>query len=92
MTSHDDTPTPELVYPAKMKTQIEGRLRRMKGQVQGLYRMVNEPAGLNDVYSLLLQITAAEGALQSLRKYVLVTSLRSGSESHLDDVVEHLGQ
>ena len=44
----------------------------------------HDPAGLNDVYSLLLQITAAEGALQSLRKYVLDTSLRSGSESHLD--------
>ena len=45
------------------KTAVQGRLRRIEGQVRGLHRMVDEDAYCIDI---LTQIAAATKALQAV--------------------------
>jgi len=72
-----------------------GRLRRIEGQVQGLQRMID-----NDAYcvDILLQISAAQGALDQVQKLLLgrhiescvTDALRSGSKSERQQKIEEL--
>lgn len=48
---------------ASRKTAVQGRLRRIEGQVRGLHRMVDEDAYCIDI---LTQIAAATKALQAV--------------------------
>jgi DNA-binding FrmR family transcriptional regulator len=52
-----------MVGYADKKTAVQGRLRRIEGQVRGLQRMVDEDAYCIDV---LTQIAAATKALQAV--------------------------
>ena len=77
------------------KTQAQGRLRRIEGQVQGLQRMIAADADCVDV---LLQISAVQGALEQVRKLLLgrhvescvADALRSGSRSERQRKVDEL--
>ena len=77
------------------KAKARGRLRRIEGQVQGLQRMVE-----NDAYcvDILLQISAAQGALEQVQKLLLgrhiescvTDALRSGSKTDRQQKIEEL--
>lgn len=76
-------------------SKVQGRLRRIEGQVQGLQRMIANDAYCVDV---LLQISAVQGALEQVRKLLLgrhiescvVDALRSGSRGERQRKVEEL--
>ena len=53
---------------ADTKRKTLGRLRRIEGQIQGLQRMIGDDAHCVDV---LLQVSAAQGALEQVRKLLL---------------------
>jgi DNA-binding FrmR family transcriptional regulator len=57
-----------------VKAKARGRLRRIEGQVQGLQRMIDHDAPCVDV---LLQISAAQGALEQVRKLLLGRHIES---------------
>lgn len=59
---------------AETKRKAVGRLRRIEGQVQGLQRMIGADAYCVDV---LLQISAAQGALEQVRKLLLGRHIES---------------
>ena len=77
------------------KAKARGRLRRIEGQVQVLQRMVE-----NDAYcvDILLQISAAQGALDQVQKLLLgrhiescvTDALRSGSKTDRQQKIEEL--
>ena len=77
------------------KTKARGRLRRIEGQVQGLQRMLD-----NDAYcvDILLQISAAQGALEQVQKLLLgrhiescvTDALRSGSRGDRQQKLDEL--
>lgn len=82
---------------AGTREQVQGRLRRIEGQVQGLQRMIAA-----DVYcvDVLLQIAAVQGALGQVQKLLLgrhldscvTEALRCGSRQErqrkLDELLE----
>jgi DNA-binding FrmR family transcriptional regulator len=80
---------------AATKDKVRGRLRRIEGQVQGLQRMI-----ANDAYcvDILLQISAAQGALDQVQKLLLARhiescvsdALRSGSRSDRQRKIDEL--
>jgi DNA-binding FrmR family transcriptional regulator len=57
-----DTPTQTRGYTAS-KEQLEGRLRRIEGQVRGIQRMVDEDRYCIDI---LTQISAIQAALDKV--------------------------
>jgi CsoR family transcriptional regulator, copper-sensing transcriptional repressor len=57
-----DTPTQTRGYSAS-KDQLEGRLRRIEGQVRGIQRMVDEDRYCIDI---LTQISAIQAALDKV--------------------------
>ena len=77
------------------KAKVQGRLRRIEGQVQGLQRMID-----NDAYcvDILLQISAVQGALEQVQKLLLgrhiescvADALRSGSKGERQQKIEEL--
>jgi DNA-binding FrmR family transcriptional regulator len=77
------------------KAKARGRLRRIEGQVQGLQRMLD-----NDAYcvDILLQISAAQGALEQVQKLLLgrhiescvTDALRSGSRGDRQQKLDEL--
>ena len=77
------------------KTKARGRLRRIEGQVQGLQRMLD-----NDAYcvDILLQISAAQGALEQVKKLLLgrhiescvTDALRTGSRGERQQKLDEL--
>ena len=77
------------------KAKALGRLRRIEGQVQGLQRMIDGEAYCVDI---LLQISAAQGALEQVQKLLLgrhiescvADALRSGSRAERQQKVEEL--
>jgi len=83
------------VINEETRTKALGRLRRIEGQVQGLQRMID-----NDAYcvDILLQISAAQGALDQVQKLLLgrhiescvSEALRSGSKSERQQKIEEL--
>jgi DNA-binding FrmR family transcriptional regulator len=83
------------VINEETRTKALGRLRRIEGQVQGLQRML-----VNDAYcvDILLQISAAQGALEQVQKLLLgrhiescvSDALRSGSKSERQQKIEEL--
>ena len=77
------------------KAKALGRLRRIEGQVQGLQRMIEHEAYCVDI---LLQISAARGALEQVEKLLLgrhiescvTDALRSGSKSERQQKIDEL--
>jgi DNA-binding FrmR family transcriptional regulator len=80
---------------AQTKARALGRLRRIEGQVQGLQRMIGSDAYCVDV---LLQISAAQGALEQVRRLLLgqhiescvAGALRSGSRHERQKKIDEL--
>jgi DNA-binding FrmR family transcriptional regulator len=56
------------------KTKVQGRLRRIEGQVQGIYRMVEEDKYCVDI---LLQLAAVQGAVEQVQKLLLGQHIES---------------
>ena len=56
------------------KVKVQGRLRRIEGQVQGLQRMIADEAYCVDI---LLQISAVQGALEQVQKLLLGRHIES---------------
>lgn len=56
------------------KGKVQGRLRRIEGQVQGLQRMIADEAYCVDI---LLQISAVQGALEQVQKLLLGRHIES---------------
>ena len=56
------------------KAKVQGRLRRIEGQVQGLQRMIADEAYCVDI---LLQISAVQGALEQVKKLLLGRHIES---------------
>jgi len=83
------------VLNEQTKSKARGRLRRIEGQVQGLQRMLD-----NDAYcvDILLQISAAQGALEQVQKLLLgrhiescvTDALRSGSRGDRQQKLDEL--
>ena len=77
------------------KAKVLGRLRRIEGQVQGLQRMVDNEAYCVDI---LMQIAAAQGALEQVEKLLLgrhiescvADAVRSGSKSERRQKIDEL--
>ena len=77
------------------KTKVQARLRRIEGQVQGLQRMLEADAYCVDI---LLQVSAAQGALEQVQKVLLgrhiescvADALRSGSKSDRQRKIDEL--
>ena len=77
------------------KAKVLGRLRRIEGQVQGLQRMVDNEAYCVDI---LMQIAAAQGALEQVEKLLLgrhiescvADAMRSGSRSERQQKIDEL--
>jgi len=80
---------------AETKAKAQGRLRRIEGQVQGLQRMIAAEAYCVDI---LLQISAAQGALEQVQKLLLgrhiescvSDALRSGSRNERQRKIDEL--
>ncbi len=80
---------------AETKRKALGRLRRIEGQVQGLQRMIGDEAYCVDV---LLQISAAQGALEQVRKLLLgrhiescvADAMRTGSRADRQKKIDEL--
>lgn len=80
---------------AETKAKAQGRLRRIEGQVQGLQRMIAAEAYCVDI---LLQISAAQGALEQVQKLLLgrhiescvADALRSGSRNERQRKIDEL--
>ena len=78
-----------------MKQKVIARLRRIQGQVKGLERMVEEDKYCIDI---LLQISAAEGALRQVSFIVLKNhigtcvseAITSGSELERMEKIDEL--
>jgi len=77
------------------RTKALGRLRRIEGQVQGLQRMIEADAYCVDI---LLQVSAAQGALEQVQKLLLgrhiescvADALRSGSKQDRQRQIDEL--
>jgi DNA-binding FrmR family transcriptional regulator len=83
------------VINEETKAKVLGRLRRIEGQVQGLQRMVDNEAYCVDI---LMQIAAAQGALEQVEKLLLgrhiescvADAVRSGSKSERQQKIDEL--
>jgi CsoR family transcriptional regulator, copper-sensing transcriptional repressor len=77
------------------KAKVQGRLRRIEGQVQGLQRMIADEAYCVDI---LLQISAVQGALEQVQKLLLgrhiescvADALRSGTRGERQRTIDEL--
>jgi DNA-binding FrmR family transcriptional regulator len=77
------------------KAKVQGRLRRIEGQVQGLQRMIADEAYCVDI---LLQISAVQGALEQVQKLLLgrhiescvADALRSGTRGDRQRKIDEL--
>ncbi len=54
------------------KRQIRNRLNRMKGQISGIEKMIEEDAYCNDI---LIQVVAVEKSMKSLANFILENHL-----------------
>ncbi|MFA6627343.1 MAG: metal-sensing transcriptional repressor [Bacilli bacterium] len=77
--------------PSEVK-QIENRIRRIEGQLNGIRQMIDQQVYCDEV---LIQISAAEHSIKSLGRLILANHLRScvkeellaGNESIIDEVM-----
>jgi CsoR family transcriptional regulator, copper-sensing transcriptional repressor len=75
--------------------KVQGRLRRIEGQVQGLQRMIADEAYCVDI---LLQISAVQGALEQVQKLLLgrhvescvADALKSGTRGERQRKIDEL--
>ena len=66
------------VRPGLEKRALIVRLRRIKGQIEGIEKMVESDADSSDV---LMQVVSVRGALKSFSEEVI--------QSHLHEFIEH---
>jgi DNA-binding FrmR family transcriptional regulator len=67
------------VHPEKEKTALVVRLRKIRGQVEAVERMVTEDA---DCAEILNQVISARNALKSVAEKII--------HSHAHDCIEHV--
>lgn len=76
--------------PAKdqeqLKKNVLSRLKRIEGQVRGLYRMVEADRSCRDV---LVQMRAVDAAIKSARTQLLKRRLGQFEEMESSDASEH---
>lgn len=78
---------------AEEKKKMSDRLRRIEGQIRGIERMVEEDMYCPDI---LIQVAAAQKALNSFSKVLLachirgcvVSDIREGKEETVDELAE----
>jgi len=81
----------------KLKSGLLTRLNRVEGQVRGIKGMIEKDAYCNDV---LIQISAARAALDSISKLVLeshirgclVSKIRAGEDEIVDELIVTIGK
>ena len=81
----------------KLKSNLLSRLKRVEGQVRGIYGMIEKDAYCDDV---IHQISAAGSALDSVGKLVLeyhirrclVDKIRSGQDEIVDELITTIGK
>ncbi len=81
----------------KLKKNLLSRLKRVEGQVRGIYGMIEKDAYCDDV---IHQISAAGSALDSVSKLVLeyhirrclVDKIRAGQDEIVDELITTVGK
>jgi DNA-binding FrmR family transcriptional regulator len=68
------------VHPPDRKKALIARLRKIKGQVQGIEKMLEEDA---DCPEVLMQVVSARRALKAFGDEII--------HSHMHDCIEHAG-
>lgn len=77
----------------KGKKELYNRIKRMKGQLEGIERMIGEDRYCGDI---LIQISALEGALRNFGYNILsehmhscvADEIKEGNEEIIDETVE----
>jgi len=85
------------VREEKLKSNLITRLNRAEGQVRGIKSMIEKDAYCNDV---LIQISAAQAALDSVSKLVLENHIRgclvkkilAGENEIIDELIVTIGK
>jgi len=85
------------VREEKLKSNLVTRLNRAEGQVRGIKGMIEKDAYCNDV---LIQISAAQAALDSVSKLVLENHIRgclvkkilAGENEIIDELIVTIGK
>lgn len=85
------------VREEKFKSNLVSRLNRIEGQVRGIKGMIEKDTYCNDV---LIQISAAQAALDSVSKLVLeshirgclVKKIQSGEDEIIDELIITIGK
>lgn len=85
------------VREEKLKSNLTTRLNRVEGQVRGINRMIEKDVYCNDV---LIQISAARAALDSVSKLVLenhirgclVKKIQAGEDEIIDELIITIGK
>lgn len=85
------------VREEKLKSNLVTRLNRVEGQVRGIKGMIEKDAYCNDV---LIQISAAQAALDSVSKLVLenhirgclVKKIQAGEDEIIDELIVTIGK
>jgi len=81
----------------KLKSNLITRLNRAEGQIRGIKGMIEKDVYCNDV---LVQISAAQAALDSVSKMVLenhirgclVKKIQAGEEEIIDELIVTIGK
>ncbi len=81
----------------KLKQNLLSRLKRIEGQVRGIYGMIEADAYCDDV---IHQLAAASSALNSVSKLVLeshirrclVDKIRAGQDEIVDELITTVGK
>ncbi len=81
----------------KLKSNLVIRLNRIEGQVRGIKGMIEKDTYCNDV---LVQISAAQAALDSVSKLVLenhirgclVEKIQAGEDEIIDELIVTIGK
>lgn len=81
----------------KLKSNLVTRLNRIEGQVRGIKGMIEKDAYCNDI---LVQISAAQAALDSVSKLVLenhirgclVKKIQAGEDEIIDELLVTIGK
>jgi DNA-binding FrmR family transcriptional regulator len=81
----------------KLKSNIITRLNKIEGQIRGVKGMIEKDVYCNDI---LIQISAAQAALDSVSKLVLenhirgclVSKIQSGENEIVDELIVTIGK
>lgn len=81
----------------KLKANLVTRLNRIEGQVRGIKGMIEKDSYCNDI---IIQISAAQAALDSVSKLVLenhirgclVEKIQAGEDEIIDELIVTIGK